>query len=777
MLSLQLLLLNLLIWVGSASAETLPQSLGWIANQQMMCGGGFAPIQLDPRTRLLREGQWQLNTKGSTTWKQKGDVDFKGPVTLLSKDQWLLSNKAKLSQDKITGKLVEIKLLHGVNLIRPMQIIHATQGLYTVNDHRLKFDDVAYRLDVQKKKHQTTHLWGQAKHFDQYLNKSNFSDVIYSTCNPENPTWHLQANEMVVDHDADQVSVYGGRLYFKSQPIIYLPYLNFSLKPERRSGWLVPRIGYDSSGGAMVTAPYYFNLAPNYDMTVDNIWYYHRGVAFNNLFRYLFLNIAGEFKLGSIIYDKRFDLFKLKTLNSSRAEGVTDRSIKALKDTSLFRWYMMAKGRVNYHEISSQYQLGYVSDDYMLRDFNWISGSEDAHHIKNSASLEYRKDHFVVGANITGFQTLQPLDERLTNYPYSRLPELYVRYFTPWGQKPWQFKVKARSIYFLNEVDGPSGLHFPSGFRYTLKPSFTMIHNFKQGYWMGEGNVHMSYYHLKHALFEDRSRMVPAMIFELGHNRFYNKLYTSSSLSYRRSRYVDQSDIPLFDTSDRPAVAEFQSSSSRFIGEDRISDENDLIGSFQAQKILSNNQSWKVLLQQRYALKLHKVCLGASCAEDHNAYKHISPFITNISKHYHSWHLISNTKWNWSKSRVDRALLRLGYQIYGSNSMDVFYLFDRHHLKKYKTDQKLVFAKKEAVIGRLGWAINDAWGVSLTSQYDINYQSTLGLGFQLKYHDCCTHLGLQLDQKPLALTPGISRKFHPSIKLFIRLDGLGNISR
>ena len=80
-------------------------------------------------------------------------------------------------------------------------------------------------------------------------------------------------------------------------------------------------------------------------------------------------------------------------------------------------------------------------------------------------------------------------------------------------------------------------------------------------------------------------------------------------------------------------------------------------------------------------------------------------------------------------------------------------------------------------MGRINWEMNDKWSFAVTTKHDIKYHPTLGLSFQLKYHDCCSRLGLQLDQKPLALTPGISRKFHPSIKLFVRLDGLGYISR
>ncbi len=777
MLSLQLFLLNLLIGVSSASAATIPHSLGWRGDETLVCGGRFQPIQLDTRTHSLREGQWQLSTHGVTTWQQKNKVDFAGPVKLLSKDQSLFSHKARLIQDKKTGKLIKIYLDQGVDLVRPMQSMHAQKGWYEVGRHRLELERVAYRMDIHKKQNKLTHLWGQATSLDQEANQSKLVDVVYSACNPDNPTWYLKANDMVIDHASNQVFVYGGRLYLKSMPVFYVPYLNFMLKPTRRSGWLVPRVGYDASGGAVVTAPYYFNLAPNYDMTVDNMMYYHRGLAFNQLFRYLFSTMKGEVKMGAILHDKKFDKFRTGVLNAPEIASSTERSRKVLQDTNLFRWYMMALGKFNYRDITSQYHLGYVSDDYMLRDFSWISGFEDDHHIKNTWSMEYRKHNFSLGARILGYQTLQPIDEKLTNYPYSHLPALNVRYHTPWGQKPWQFKFQARSIYFINEVDRQSGLHFPSGFRYTAKPTLTMIQKFNEGYWLGETSLHLSHYHLKNALFEDKDRVVPSMLLELGWNHFQKEFNTSYSLAYRRSRYVDQSDIPLFDTSFRPVVSEYQGNLSRFIGEDRIADENDVMGSFHVQTITNQHQSWKAFFQQRYALDFHRVCLGGSCVEDLNAHQHLSPFITQLTHHYYAWNLLSNAEWDWKKSRIDRALISVGYRVHSNKRLEAFYLVDRHHLEKHDTDQSLTFSKKEALMGRVEWELNDKWSFSLTSKHDIKYQPTLGLGFQIKYHDCCTHLGLQLDQKPLALTPGISRKFHPSIKLFVRLDGLGYISR
>ena len=57
-------------------------------------------------------------------------------------------------------------------------------------------------------------------------------------------------------------------IYFKDVPILGTPAMSFSLSGARRSGWLPPTVSSGSQGSAEVMVPYYFNIAPNRDLTV-----------------------------------------------------------------------------------------------------------------------------------------------------------------------------------------------------------------------------------------------------------------------------------------------------------------------------------------------------------------------------------------------------------------------------------------------------------------------------------------------------------------------------
>src|SRR5699024_2884243 len=73
----------------------------------------------------------------------------------------------------------------------------------------------------------------------------------------------------------------------KGMPLLYSPWLSFPLRKERKSGFLMPTLGMSSKSGVDFSAPYYFNLAPNYDLTLTPRYLSKRGPQLGAQFRYL----------------------------------------------------------------------------------------------------------------------------------------------------------------------------------------------------------------------------------------------------------------------------------------------------------------------------------------------------------------------------------------------------------------------------------------------------------------------------------------------------------
>ncbi len=116
---------------------------------------------------------------------------------------------------------------------------------------------------------------------------TRLTDASYSTCDVDDPQWHLHGSSMEMDHVEQRASGHNLVMYWGNVPFFWFPYLSVSLNNERETGFLTPSIGYSTRRGLQVGAPYYLNLAPNYDATITPELSTERGALFEGQFRYI----------------------------------------------------------------------------------------------------------------------------------------------------------------------------------------------------------------------------------------------------------------------------------------------------------------------------------------------------------------------------------------------------------------------------------------------------------------------------------------------------------
>ena len=132
--------------------------------------------------------------------------------------------------------------------------------------------------------------------------RTEMHDVVYSPCplcqnSDDPPLWQITAQTVVHDQETRDVSYYNGFLEIFGVPVAYLPYFSHpDPTVERRSGFLPPTIGSDSNLGFTLETPYYFDLAPNYDLTVAPIFTTKENAVLTAKYRHLLEN--GRFQLG-----------------------------------------------------------------------------------------------------------------------------------------------------------------------------------------------------------------------------------------------------------------------------------------------------------------------------------------------------------------------------------------------------------------------------------------------------------------------------------------------
>jgi len=122
---------------------------------------------------------------------------------------------------------------------------------------------------------------------------TEFDRAIYTTCkaceeDPTKPlTWQLKADKVRHDKDEQIIEYQSVTLELFGVPVLYLPYFSHpDPSVKRKSGFLTPDFSSSDFYGFGVRTPYYFNLAPNYDLSFSPLLTTKQGPLFDFNFRH-----------------------------------------------------------------------------------------------------------------------------------------------------------------------------------------------------------------------------------------------------------------------------------------------------------------------------------------------------------------------------------------------------------------------------------------------------------------------------------------------------------
>lgn len=148
--------------------------------------------------------------------------------------------------------------------------------------------------------------------------KADFADMLdrnhlrlfnatFASCPCPDPSWFLSAERVDFYDDENEGIARNAKLYIADVPVLGLPYFTFPLRQEKKTGFLTPTFSYSSRSGADIIAPYFINLAPNYDATLTPRWLSKRGLMLGGEFRYLQPNYSGQITGAYLPMDKNFN--------------------------------------------------------------------------------------------------------------------------------------------------------------------------------------------------------------------------------------------------------------------------------------------------------------------------------------------------------------------------------------------------------------------------------------------------------------------------------------
>ena len=226
-------------------------------------------------------------------------------------------------------------------------------------------------------------------------NRYRLLNATYSTCAPDERDWEVSVDRLDLDYDREVGQARGALVSFKGVPVLYSPWMSFSLSNQRKSGFLTPSVGSTSKSGFEVAAPWYWNIAPNMDATITPRAMARRGMQLNSEFRYLDYRYSG--------------LARTEYLPNDR-----------LAKRDRYAYTLM-----HVHNLGAGFALNLnvnrVSDDDYYSDLSTRVGSVTQGSLLRQATLAYGASWYSAVLNVQSYQTLQGLAK-----PYQRLPQLFV---------------------------------------------------------------------------------------------------------------------------------------------------------------------------------------------------------------------------------------------------------------------------------------------------------------------------------------------------------------
>ncbi|MFZ3191698.1 MAG: LPS assembly protein LptD [Moraxellaceae bacterium] len=388
----------------------------------------------------------------------------------------------------------------------------------------------------------------------------NLRNTEYSTCEPDNRVWMLKTDKLELNTETGRGTAKRSTLYIYDTPIVTLPWFNFPIDDRRSSGFLPPKIGYTNDGGVQLATPYYFNLAPQYDLTLTPRLLTER-------------NPMLEAEARGLSADYGMAILSAGYLPSDPSYFNRDRQRANLRHDWSIR-----------PELRSVLDLNYVSDKDYFADLGDDPLVRNTLNQERSLSLFYQSPRFT-GLNATfriqDFQTIDP-DVADIDRPYARLPQLLATYQTP-SVDGIQYRVQHDSAYFKKSIQDGSGIE-NSGVRayHQLQAAYPLRRPW--GYLIPEISAKHVYYQYDEDSLDSqnrgkddaaRSAFVPQFSLDMGlsferQGRYLQVL--EPRLLYAYSHYENQDDFPNYDSAPISRSYNQLFRTERFIGHDRLED-------------------------------------------------------------------------------------------------------------------------------------------------------------------------------------------------------------
>ncbi len=600
-------------------------------------------------------------------------------------------------------------------------------------------DDAQYRFSGR------INLRGHAESADLLSpTLTRYRDITYTTCRPGNNAWSLRARDLELDQDSGLGTARHARIRIRGVPVLYTPYLRWPLDDRRRSGFLIPTFGSSNETGFDLTVPYYLNIAPNLDATLYPRLMSKRGLMLGGELRYLTEADSGTVQAEILPYDAEYD------------GGM--RGAVHIEQEGRFagRW-------------STAVDFSAVSDDQYLQDLGSNLDITSQRNLDQDGEIRYSGRGWNLRTRIQAYQNVDP-DQSPSSYPYNRLPQILLtlqpREIAQRLPVRIETGLEAEYDYFAHE-------HKVHGSRLALQPGLSMPFERSWGHLIPSANLHLAGYSLEdNTSGGDDTPTYAIPSFDLNGRLVFERATRwlgdsamqtlEPRLFYLYTPYVDQSDTPVFDSSELAFNFANLFRSNRFTGRDRIGDANQLTLALTSRTLdrSTGTELFRVSLGQIRYFSDRRVQISDSTATSPS-----SPYAAELAAHFFDhWSGRASAEYDpdATTEQWGKRTLQLQYQHPSQRLLNIAYRFDEgdsadDRYENTDVSFRLPFGDNVELVGR--WL------------YSMEHGETMDAFAGIEVGQCCWRLrllGRHFKNSPDA-TAGTS------VMVQVELAGLGAI--
>ncbi|WP_037459250.1 LPS assembly protein LptD [Shewanella sp. HN-41] len=566
-------------------------------------------------------------------------------------------------------------------------------------------------------------LHGQQVHGDaeklQITMNNNLilTNTNFTTCPPDNVSWLLEAEKIKINSEEEWGEIWNAKLRVGGVPVFYIPYMTVPVSDKRKSGFLYPSFSTSTTNGFEVSTPYYWNIAPEYDLTFTPNYMTNRGLFTKTEFRYL----TGEAQNGRV---------NLEYLGS-------DKLISGSPNRYLYNWQHQGaidknwRVQANFTEVSDNNYFNDLKSDVNRATDNQLSRIGEVSYFEHNWDLSTRvQDIKVLGEDEKPYQVMPQVNfnYRAANF-WNNLDFGFNSELTNFSHQDSDVNTATR-MHMAPSVTLP--IHGPSG-------SFTsQVKLMQTNYWQQNNDS-------TEELDESVSRTIPQLRIngQINFERYtalFDQNYRQTlepQFQYLYVGYEDQRGIGIYDTAQLQDDYFGLFRDRRFSGLDRIADANQVTLGVTTRLFDDHNQeATKFSLGQIFYLQDSKLGYEDNIFEQNQSTSVLAAELdTRLSS---DWYLGAAIQYDTNTSENKKTEVTLDFRPEANKLLQLSYRYVPDLLNSNTND--LVNISQAGFRG--AWPISDNLYFVGNWYYDLNESRSVETYTGFQYESCCYALRL-----------------------------------